>query len=91
MADPGRIAQRIDRPRYRRRRLEDLARVLPVLGVGLFLLPVLWSNGGGVALGRMLIYLFGAWFALIVLTFLLSRRLGETAPDDPRDERDDDL
>lgn len=60
------------RQSYRRRRLEDAARLLPLLGVFLFLLPLLIGDQRSVGL---LVYLFVAWFLLIVLTALISRGL----------------
>ncbi|WP_323036640.1 hypothetical protein [Pararhodobacter sp.] len=36
----------LERETYRRRRIMDAARVLPVLGFVLILLPVLWTQGG---------------------------------------------
>lgn len=72
------------RQTYRRRRLTDAARILPVVGLFLFLIPILWqpaetpahdtASGG--------IYLFGAWFVLIVAAFLLSRALAPGEGDD---------
>lgn len=62
---------------YRRRRVADAARVLPVAGAFLVLLPILWrpadtaapdTSGGG-------LYLFAVWFGMIVVAFLLARRL----------------
>jgi hypothetical protein len=58
---------------YRRRRLQDAARLLPWLGGFLFALPLLWT-GARTTVGLM--YLFGAWVVLIGLALLLSRRLG---------------
>lgn len=60
------------RQSYRRRRLEDAARLLPVLGVFLFLLPLLAPDVGTAAQG---LYLFAAWFGLIVATAVISRGL----------------
>jgi hypothetical protein len=72
---------------YRRRRLQDAARLLPWFGAFLFALPLLWTDGQ-TTLG--LIYLFCAWIVLIGLTFLLSRRLsGAGEPgEDPGEEPD---
>jgi hypothetical protein len=66
----------VARERYRRRRLGDAARVLPVLGAALVLLPLLgaeldpWSTSGAK------LYLFAVWLGLIIAAGLLSRALG---------------
>ncbi|GGD44147.1 hypothetical protein [Sinisalibacter lacisalsi] len=70
----------LGRETYRRRRLIDAMRLLPVAGALLFLLPLL---GGGAtprstALGG--IYLFVAWFGLILAAALFVRALSR-APD----------
>ncbi|RBO54237.1 hypothetical protein DSD19_02260 [Rhodovulum sp. BSW8] len=63
---------------YRRRRLADMARLLPVLGAALFLVPALDARDG---LGAgMLIYLFSAWFGLILASAFVSARLARAAP-----------
>ena len=65
---------------YRLRRTMDAARLLPVFGTFLFLLPVLWA--GGQSRGGY-IYLFAIWIGLIVIAAVLSRRLKEPkAPSD---------
>jgi hypothetical protein len=77
---------------YRRRRLRDAARLLPVMGGFLFLLPILWAPGltdrrdtapDG-------IYLFAIWGGLIVIAAILSRRLsdGDDTPPPVREEED---
>ena len=73
------------RQTYRRRRLMDAARLLPWLGAFLFGLPLLWSAP---RTGSGLLYLFGAWLVLIVLSFALARRLSgsvESSPESPGD------
>jgi hypothetical protein len=60
------------RQTYRRRRLMDALGLLPWLGVFLFALPLLW-RAPETAAG--LLFLFGAWAVLIVLSFALARRL----------------
>ncbi|MCI2394007.1 hypothetical protein [Aliiroseovarius sediminis] len=69
------------RQSYRRRRLEDAARLLPILGAFLFLLPLLVPAIGTAWQG---VYLFVAWFGLIIATALISRGLGR-APELPQD------
>lgn len=65
------------RETYRRRRLMDAARLLPLLGVFLLALPVFWNPeqheqpdtaGEG-------IYLFIVWAVLIVAAFIFARGL----------------
>lgn len=53
---------------YRRRRLRDAARVLPVLGLFLLLLPLLWTPDARMALSAGdVIYFFTVWLVLIAL------------------------
>ena len=66
----------LERKSYRRRRLLDGLRVLPVLAAWLFLLPVLWPRGADAAApttSSVLVYVFGVWFALTVLCALFTR------------------
>ncbi len=66
---------------YRLRRLHDAARLVPVFGVVLFLLPVLWSPAATEARDTApdAIYLFGVWAGLILVAALLSRGLAASA------------
>ncbi|MBJ3762835.1 hypothetical protein ILP92_08760 [Maribius pontilimi] len=62
----------------RRRRVHDAARILPLLGVVLFALPVLWAASGPPASSaRSGLYIFAVWALLIVaaraLAYALSR------------------
>jgi hypothetical protein len=53
---------------YRRRRLRDAARLLPVLGLFLLLLPLLWQPGGRVAMtSGDVVYFFAVWLVVIGL------------------------
>lgn len=53
---------------YRRRRLRDAARLLPVLGIFLMLLPLLWAPGTRMAMtAGDVIYFFSIWLGLIAL------------------------
>ena len=55
----------------------DAARVLPVMGALLLLVPLLWPRPGGeeepVATSISFSYIFGLWAVLILLAGLLSR------------------
>ncbi|MGD9919378.1 MAG: hypothetical protein AB7U46_15300 [Paenirhodobacter sp.] len=62
---------------YRRRRMMDAARLLPVLGAILFLLPGLWHPAETPApdTGRGGLYLFAIWCGLVAAGFALARGL----------------
>ncbi|QBJ23540.1 hypothetical protein [Haematobacter massiliensis] len=60
------------RQTYRMRRVVDAARVLPALGLMLFLLPLLWKEASLAAVG---LYVFAVWLLLIVAALAMSRRL----------------
>ena len=66
---------------YRRRRIGDAARMLPVLGTVLFLLPAFGLGEGQGAV--QVVYLFAAWLALIVASAVLSRAVSRPPVDDP--------
>ena len=70
---------------YRRRRLRDAARLLPVLGVFLLLLPLLWSPEAQMALNSGdVVYFFSVWLVLIGLAaaFAPGLRGGDGADDE---------
>jgi hypothetical protein len=70
---------------YRLRRLRDAARLLPVAGGFLLLLPILWAPAEDAARATATdgIYLFLVWFGLILAAAVLAPRLaeGDEAPD----------
>lgn len=75
----------VERQTYRRRRLQDAARFLPVLGIVLVLVPLLWSEGpGGVAMSGAVIYLFAVWAALVGAAMGLSLYLRDDREDEER-------
>jgi hypothetical protein len=85
----------VDRQSYRRRRLADAARLMPVLGGMLFFLPLFWkgSEGGeGVGTAAVMAYIFGAWALLALASGLLSRHLheGSDRPDPMREDANAD-
>lgn len=62
----------VERQTYRRRRIVDAARALPVLGVVLWLVPLLWSlPPASHSASSALIYIFGVWFGLALVAGLL--------------------
>lgn len=65
------------RDSYRQRRLRDAARMLPVLGTVIWLIPLLWRREAGETGGMAaaVAFVFAGWLLLIVLAGLVVRRL----------------
>lgn len=70
--------------------MADAARLLPLLGLFLVLLPILWrpaetrepdTTSGGV-------YLFAVWLILIIAAFSLARLLSGAPPRDDQPDED---
>ena len=70
------------RESYRRRRLGDAARLVPILGLILLLVPALWASNNRTEVA--IIYIFSVWALLIVLIGAISRNLskGELSDED---------
>lgn len=75
----------LERRTYRKNRLQDAARLLPILGAILFFGPVFITDdtGGeaGTSLAAWLVYCFVVWLGLIALAYFVSRTLTETETD----------
>jgi len=71
----------VARRRYRLRRARDAARLLPVIGLVLFMLVPLRSAVGEAPLVGQLVYVFGVWAGLIVVALVLSRHLSGALPE----------
>ena len=71
----------LERQGYRRRRLQDVARLVPVLGLFLFMVPLLGNQRFGNELAVLLVYFFLAWAFLIVIAALVARALERQAAD----------
>lgn len=67
----------LERRRYSTRRIIEALKVLPVLGIVLFGVPLLWSEG--VKTSDAMIYFFSVWLALVFAAVWLARRLGAGA------------
>ncbi|MEM6305811.1 MAG: hypothetical protein AAF744_13920 [Pseudomonadota bacterium] len=67
----------LERARYRRRRLMDAIRLLPFLGLGLWMVPLMWplpDNARDVAplsMADALVYVFGIWVCLVLIAMAL--------------------
>lgn len=87
----------LERPTYRRRRLMDAARLLPVLGALLLAVPLLWPRASvpdpsatPVAMSVAITYVFAVWLILIVMGavfgfFVRSEPDRDQGPDADRD------
>ncbi len=70
----------LERRSYRQRRMMDAVRLLPLIGLLLWLLPTLWSvsDDGGVEpvnTSQAITYVFGVWGCLILSGGVLWRYL----------------
>ena len=64
----------LQRASYRQRRIRDAAKLLPFAGIVLLAIPLAWSAGqteDGIGAGGLL-YVFGVWLFLIILTAILA-------------------
>ena len=67
----------VERRTYRRRRLMDIARLLPILGAVLFAVPLMWpdpdpypapGSQGGMRMSSAITYVFLVWAGLIAIS-----------------------
>jgi peptidoglycan/LPS O-acetylase OafA/YrhL len=73
------------RASYRRRRLRDAARLLPIVGLFLLLLPMLRVPDGRIHLSAGdIIYFFAVWLGLVLVAAVFARGLrpGERSEED---------
>ncbi|MFQ1701572.1 hypothetical protein ACJ5NV_13360 [Loktanella agnita] len=77
MNEPAKNGIFLERASYRRRRLQDAARLVPVLGAILWTIPLLWPEQGdaGADSARAVTYTFGVWVFLIIITAIISHYL----------------
>lgn len=72
---------------YRRRRMMDGARLLPLLGAVLVMIPALWQPDQTAApdTARGAVYIFGVWAALILAAMAMSKGLCAAMSDEDED------
>lgn len=77
----------LERQSYRRRRLMDAIKLVPFLGLVIWMVPLLWPttdpNQDGLQTSLALRYLFGGWIVLVLLGFLLWLRARHHATSAP--------
>ena len=78
----------LERRSYRRRRMMDAVRILPVIGLALCMVPLMWQVGpsgeaeaAGTSMSSALLYVFGIWVFLVVIAAVLWRRTREPEED----------
>ncbi|GAA4218409.1 hypothetical protein GGQ68_002461 [Sagittula marina] len=78
-------AYELERRSFRRRRMVDAACALPLLGLFLWWVPLLWQTGEtDITMAEALIYIFAVWLALPIATGLLIWAIRRSsAPDRP--------
>ncbi len=70
----------VERQTYRRRRLVDAARALPVLGILLWLVPLLWAvPETSTRASTGLVYVFAVWIGLPVVAGILIHAMNRRA------------
>lgn len=96
--EPFRATQAVflERQSYRRRRLLDLSRLLPLLGVLMLLIPLLWPDADGLEqladddrpmpMSGAIAYIFAVWAALILGAALFGIGARRWGGDDRRSE-----
>ena len=78
----------LERQSYRRRRLSEVARLMPIFGAGLFMVPLLWPVGDEseqVHTSSAILYLFGVWGGLILAIALFGLVTRSWAQSDQRE------
>lgn len=81
----------LERRSYRQRRLMDALRLLPLVGMMLWMVPVLWpvADTGDVPpikMSQAITYVFAVWLALIFATAGLWSRLNDVSSANPSDD-----
>jgi hypothetical protein len=82
----------LERRTYRQNRLQDAARLLPVLALVLFFAPIFIrgeAQPGGADLATWLVYYFTVWLTLIALSAFVSRSLARGGEGTPEPDRED--
>lgn len=66
---------------YRRRRMRDLARAVPIIGAILLAIPLLWADGA--LNSSATVYIFVVWVVLIAMSAAISRVVSTDTPKAP--------
>ncbi|PSL21741.1 hypothetical protein [Shimia abyssi] len=79
----------LERQSYRRRRLVDVVRVLPLIGAVLWAVPLLWPSGTEdvVSTSNAIVYVFTVWLVMVVLGAVLARILSRAGLGEEQEDR----
>ncbi|KAA0920273.1 hypothetical protein FLO80_03925 [Aquicoccus porphyridii] len=78
----GQVSVFLERSTYRRRRLVDAMRLLPLLGVGLWAVPLLWNaRARETPMSHAVLYVFGVWLLLVVAAGIMAVMIGRRNSD----------
>jgi hypothetical protein len=69
----------LERRSYTQRRIVDGARVLPILGLVLWMIPLIWPRSGApdtMESSTSTLYIFAIWCILIVIGGFIAMRIG---------------
>lgn len=78
----------LERQSYRRRRLIDMVRMLPVIGMMLWSIPLLWPSGDTVghrvATSDAIIFIFLVWLSMVCGAGALARVMKHSDTDEDK-------
>ena len=85
----------LERRSYRKRRMMDAVRLLPLLGLALWMVPLMWSVPQGDAgdvmpMSIALRYVFGIWVSVLLAGWILWLFTRAPQADDNGNDNDDD-
>ena len=66
----------LEKASYRRRRIVDAVRLLPVIGGLLWAVPLLWTDGD-LRISAALLYVFGIWVLLVIAASIFARGVAD--------------
>ena len=77
----------LERRSYRKRRMMDAVRLLPLLGLALWMVPLMWGvpeaqSADVTRMSSALRYVFGIWVSMVVISWVLWRFTRAPQPDD---------
>lgn len=89
MSRPTKQPVFLHRATYRQRRVRDAAKLLPFLGLVLWAIPLTWASDAREApIGASgVVYVFGVWLILIVLTAVFASKVRVSTQDEGDSDR----